>query len=135
MNITYKIHTGWFEFYSFYLNEVKWLCNVRFFFFNCVKVATYISKGIFCPIFLKVKEISKEQSSLKVVFFTVIFKPRLKNQSIYVQKLQIWKKYILYLSPTWIMCTTKIRLFSWNEFENNFRNSTTFTFLKSASTN
>ena len=43
----------------------------------------YISKGIFCPIFIKVKEISKEQPSLKVVFFTVIFKPRLKNQSIF----------------------------------------------------
>ena len=44
----------------------------------------YISKGIFCSIFIKVKEISKEQPSLKVIFFTVIFKPRLKNQSIYV---------------------------------------------------
>ena len=44
----------------------------------------YISKGIFCSIFIKVKEISKEHPSLKVIVFTVILKPRLKNQSIYV---------------------------------------------------
>lgn len=68
MNITYKIHTGWFEFYSFYLNEVKWLCNVWFFFFNCVKVAT-CRRVFFCHVFIKVKEISKELISLQRLFF------------------------------------------------------------------
>ena len=46
----------------------------------------YIPKGIFCPVFIKVKEISKEQQSLKVVIFTVIFKPRARSQTKYVYK-------------------------------------------------
>ena len=81
------------------------------------------------------KEISKEQQSLKVVFFTMIFKPKLKNQSIFTDfKKYPYLNYVFARQKYDHFHETKLKRI-WNEFENNFRNSTTFTFLKSASTN